>query len=240
MPLRLEPAQKQTAKIDPAFIEQIKKITETHIKELLARIDFINSTNYENETSFKRAVIAKQVQEAQNQLRMYRKTESGMQARRGGIEYQITQLKRQPYEFFSVKQDRDETWMIGQTIAFETGVTTGNYKGIYSHGPYLICVPSSSFGTLHTNRIHILPEQDIDVTYRHMHHMSSHHDSEKPALHRDTSTCWGAFASLIPSLLEQCDVAGLFSHLNKYASDINPSDALVMEHSLPHTHWSPL
>jgi hypothetical protein len=238
MPIRLAPEDRATAKIDPVFIEVLHEVWERQSTMLQGRVRRLMQ-RYENASGVSRQRMQKEILHMRNQLLLHRQTGSGVDVRRGGLDYQVTRLKRLPYEVLTIKNTTEDVWMIARTGPISTDFTARTQRsfksGVYDHGPYYVCIGTRSLGTL-LPLVHILPVQDPRELNRHMHHCVRYEQYEpgKPPLEQIPATCWGAFAGVIPTLFEDCDVASIFDYLYKYAANINPEDALRSVDRLPY------
>nr|MBN1228846.1 hypothetical protein [Anaerolineae bacterium] len=227
MPIRLAPIHETTqVQIDPKFLDLLQTCLLRHRENLEEKLR-TKRLHYQNTdaASFRRAAMAEEIKHLQVQLAQLQDAGTGTAARRGGFDYQVTRLKRLPYKMLTVKHHRGIDWMVAQTDSFVTVHEQGYYAGTYDHGPYYVCVNTSSFGTLSPS-VHVLPAQDPRERYRHMHQTAQIPEENANPLDYLASTCWGGFAGIIPALFEDADVASLFDYLHKYVGNINPADAL--------------
>ena len=241
MPPRLKPKSGVIrAVLSNDFIDTLRNLRNAREKSLKKDVsDLTNEFRNAKGTGYKKGARDRLLL-AINQLKMIttkQATDISMEVKRGGLEYDIMQLRKLPFVNYEVKRrvDRNrkkELWLIGRTDEIVCKISTGGNRGLWDIGAYFVCVNAFTFGKSYPH-LHIIPVKSWEGTNRHMHHFATNRVGNNP-LDWHTNTCWGNYNGIIQSLWMDGNVPGIFQMLYKFTSEFNPGSPLLRFGNLPH------
>lgn len=240
MSLRIKPKSGHArARLTDEFIEAVEEARTKNIirlrEEIRNRKQLIESVQLEYQKQIHRKELARclqlykaMTQEGGGDVR------SG--AKRGGLEYDLMRLRKQPFVLFDVrrreKRAAKQTWLIGKTHDVISDVNHARYSGTYDQGKYFICVNAHTFGQT-SPQVHVIPEQDWRTVNRHMHHIVTLAEADNP-LDWVVNTCWGSFGGIMANLWLDGDIPEIFNHLYMFVKRLHPGSPLATFDRLPH------